>query len=319
MTVSPNQSWIEGEAPSKWYLAYDSLFRGAKSENKKITAASIKKELRDFKLMILQKPGKKLIINDIECFEYGNPTSDNLILHMHGGAYIGGSATTLSGYCTFIADAAKARVVSINYSLAPEHPLPICVDEVLKVYKHFVNKLNVSPSKIALTGDSAGGGLTLLAIQAMLNGGLPQPGCAVPISPWTDLSASQPSASCKVMNKRDCMIDKAGMLATSSIAIGNMGENNTPTGNNFDPKNPKVSPLFGPFKGLCPLFFVVGGAEVLLDESRICHDKALSAGVESSIEIAPNMLHTFPSFVGCFPEADASANRIASYIKTKLA
>eukprot|EP01084_Bolivina_argentea_P221011 374444_1 len=154
----------------------------------------------------------------------------------------------------------------INYSLAPEHPIPKCIDEIISIYNYLINTMNISPNKIAMEGESAGGGAILLALQKMkhkLNMALPR--CVWVNSPWSDLSDSLPS---KTRNSDfDCMITHDPRRMGGNFTVGNRDYFGKKTGKNNDLQNEVFSPLYGNFKGLCPIYFMAGCTETLLDDT----------------------------------------------------
>src|ERR1700726_4017342 len=129
--------------------------------------------------------------------------SDRVILYLHGGGYVMGSIATHRATIARIARASKARALAIDYRLAPEHPFPAAVEDAVAAYKWLLAQ-GYKPGKIVIAGDSAGGGLTLAALLAIRDAGLPMPAGAVPISPWTDLEGT--GESVRTRAARDVMV-----------------------------------------------------------------------------------------------------------------
>jgi acetyl esterase/lipase len=115
------------------------------------------------------------------------PLSERVILFTHGGSYNSGSIYSHLPLTGNIAIAAKSRLLSIDYRLAPEHPFPAAVEDALAAYRWLLAQ-GVPPSRIALAGDSAGGGLALALLLSLRDADLPLPALGVCLSPWTDLA-----------------------------------------------------------------------------------------------------------------------------------
>jgi phosphinothricin tripeptide acetyl hydrolase len=129
-----------------------------------------------------------------------------VILYFHGGGYVQGSSVSHRHLTSRLALAAKARVLSIDYALAPEAPFPAAVDDALTAYRWLIAS-GVEPQAIAFGGDSAGGGLAVATLIAARDKGLPMPAAAVAISPWTDLTCE--TATYTTRAGADPMIDQA--------------------------------------------------------------------------------------------------------------
>ncbi len=108
--------------------------------------------------------------------------SERVILYLHGGGYVMGSINTHRATIARIARAAEARALAIDYRLAPEHPFPAAVEDAAAAYRWLLSR-NCKPARIVIAGDSAGGGLTLAALVALRDSGVPLPAAAVAISP----------------------------------------------------------------------------------------------------------------------------------------
>ena len=227
--------------------------------------------------------------------------SDMTILYLHGGGYYFCSPATHRNLVFAFARRSGARIFSLDYRLAPEHPFPAAHDDALAAYRKLIAD-GVSPQSLIIAGDSAGGGLALAALLALRDAGDPMPAGAVLFSPWTDLAAT--GASITANNGRDPMffgraIEPAGALYTGSA----------------DVRNPYVSPLYGRFDGLPPLFIQAGDIEVLFDDSTRLAEKARAAGVNVEFEILPNMPHALQMFAPFVPEANQALEHAAQFVR----
>jgi acetyl esterase/lipase len=157
-------------------------------------------------------------------------------------------------------------------------------------------------------GDSAGGGLSLLTVQALIAHKLPIPRGVIVLSPWTDLSAS--GESYKRNRNTDVMFrdtkDDGG--ATVKLMLG-------PNPSQLSPDNAIFSPLFGSFEGFPPMYINVGTAEILEDDSRQVVKKAEKAGVDVTFEEGLHLMHVYPIFFHYYPEARNTLNNINTWLQ----
>jgi len=229
--------------------------------------------------------------------------SDRVLLYLHGGAYQGGSPATLRRMIALISAAAQARVLSVDYRLAPEDPFPAAVDDAQTAYR-FLLKSGAEPAAIAIAGDSAGGGLTLATLVALRDAGDPLPAAAVAISPWTDLALTGESLSTRA--DVDVMISPAGMREDAATYLAGA-----------DPRHPYASPLYADLHGLPPILIHVGDAEVILDDSTRFAAKARDAGVDVTLEVWDEMPHVWHAFAGLLPESDQAIERIGAWLQAR--
>jgi epsilon-lactone hydrolase len=232
-----------------------------------------------------------------------NAAQDRVILYLHGGGYVMGSINTHRAMVARIARAAQARALALDYRLAPEHPFPAAVDDATAAYRWLLAQGYKGP-RIAIAGDSAGGGLALAALIAIRDANLPLPACGVPISPWTDMEGT--GASMKTNATKDPMIPSGNNGGLFNMAKAYVG-----TG---DPKNPLASPLHADYKGLPPLLIQVGGTETLLDDSTRVTEKARAAGVKVDLEVWDEMIHVWHVFAKLLPEGQQAIDRIGQYV-----
>ncbi|MDC3957195.1 alpha/beta hydrolase [Polyangium jinanense] len=241
---------------------------------------------------------------DVPAYFITPPGADTsrVIFYLHGGAYILGSSETHLETVFRLAKCAGVRALSVDYRLAPEHAWPACREDAVAAYRWLLAQ-DVAPSRIALAGDSAGGGLTLSTLLALRDAGLPMPGCAAFFSPWVDFTASGDST--KTNAEIDPLVDPRGLaMMAGAVLQGN------------DPA--KSSPLFADLHGLPPLFVQVGTAEVLLDDSRRLVDKVKAAGGEAVLDVWEHMIHGFQAFPTYLPEAISSTERAADFLRARL-
>jgi acetyl esterase/lipase len=205
---------------------------------------------------------------------------------------------------TRLARAASACVIAIDYRLAPEHPFPAALDDALTAYRALLAQ-GIPASQIVISGDSAGGGLSLALAFAIRDAGLAMPAGLALLSPWTDLTLSGASH-----------VECAGrerMLTTSSLAEDVRGY-----AAKTDPQHPSISPLFGNFKGLPPVLVQVGSDEILLDDSRRLAIAMNAAGAAITLQVWPGLWHVWQLFGGWLPDADAAIKELGDFIVERI-
>lgn len=228
---------------------------------------------------------------------------DRALLYLHGGGYCIGSINSHRLLAADLARAAGVRVLVLDYRLAPEHPFPAAVDDAVAAYR-FLLDAGFDRRRLAIAGDSAGGGLTAATLLALRDRDLPLPAAAALLSPWLDLSQSGDSmTTCAAL---DPMVQRASLqrMADAYLAGG-------------DPRTPLASPLFGDLRHLPPLLIQVGTAETLLDDARRFAARASEAGVEATLEVWDDMIHVWQAF-GMLPEARDAQARIGEFLRRHL-
>ena len=222
------------------------------------------------------------------------------ILHLHGGAFIGGKLGTYHPFCGAMARRLQAQVILPDYRLAPEHPFPAAPDDCLAVYRELIN-CGTDPADLVVSGDSAGGNLTLVTLQCARAEGLPMPRCAVLISPGADLSGA--AASWAENDRSDVML--------SQNVIRMMGEVYL---QGHDRSDPRVSPLRGEFEGLPPMLISASDEECLRDDAYALAARARAAGTSARLLMRPDMPHAWPIFFPLVAEARADMKTITRFI-----
>eukprot|EP00755_Sulcionema_specki_P015654 Sspe_Gene.59996::Locus_33013_Transcript_1_1_Confidence_1.000_Length_1301::g.59996::m.59996/K14731/mlhB, chnC; epsilon-lactone hydrolase len=304
--------WVHGPSPSPEYLAFDALFR---SNQQKVPAPLSPETLRK-EMCVLPailghtRHAREVLLGGVRCLDVIYPGVDEgakVVLYAHGGGYVAGSPDMYGGFLDVLSRLTGRRVVALDYRLAPENTIPDAVDDMVAVYRHLIDSMK--PQDIAFAGDSAGAALSMLTMQRLARGGLPQPACAVLLSPDADLSVSQKWEA--KLSERDCF---QGSCAPEDEVRKRLVGEAAPAIGSADPKSPDVSPLYGVFDGLAPCYLLAGGAELLKHVAAECAERARKANVETKFELAPNMCHIYPVFHASYPEAHEALGRIADYI-----
>ena len=226
---------------------------------------------------------------------------DHVILYFHGGGWILGSPVTCRRLNAYIAKATKIRVLSIDYRLAPEHPFPAALEDCVNSYKWLL-KNGYKNDQIIISGDSAGGNLTLTTLLKLRDKGIDLPAGAIPISPATDFTLTDDSYF------KNAEMDFLADIGVFWWYVAYMsGE---------DPRNPYISPLYGDLNGLPPILIQASSCEMLYSDAARFVDKAKKAGTEANLQTWEGMPHVFQSLRSeLFPEVDDAMNKIAEFTK----
>jgi len=230
---------------------------------------------------------------------------DAALLYLHGGGYLLGSPASHRHLAAAISEAAGISVFSADYRLAPEHPFPAAVDDAVAAYRGLLES-GIPASKLAIAGDSAGGGLTIATLVALRDKKIAIPAAAVALSPWADLSGSGESHVSRAA--RDPMV---GLEGLRGMAAGYL--------NGGDARSPLASPLFAELKGLPPLLIQVGTEEVLHSDAMGLAAKAEAAGVEVSFESWGGMMHVWHVFHPILSEGRDAIARIGTFLSGRIA
>ena len=228
-----------------------------------------------------------------------------VLLYLHGGGYALGSLDSHRHLAARAALALKGRVLLIDYRRSPEHPFPAAVDDALAAYR-WLTETGVDPAKLAVAGDSAGGGLTVAVLLAARDAGLGLPAAAVCISPWANLENKGASYGAKA--NVDPMVRHADLELWTAAYLGT----STPR------RAPLASPVYADLNGLPPFLIQVGSSEVLLSDSHLLSDRLKEAGVSVDLHVWPEMIHVWHWFAPVLSEGRAAIDEMASFLDTKL-
>jgi monoterpene epsilon-lactone hydrolase len=224
------------------------------------------------------------------------------ILYLHGGTYIRGSARAYRGFAGQMAQRAEAATFVIDYPLAPEHSLPAAPEMALKAYFWLTAK---GFDRIAIVGDSAGGGLTLVTLARLAADSTfsaqAKPVAGVVFSPWTDLSLSGWSTSDPLVD--DPLLSR-DMLFEASLAYRGT----------VDGEDALASPLFGPMMGLPPILIQVATDEILLDDARRYATAAAAAGANIRLEIWEGVHHVFQLDLAHLESSNKALDRVSDFL-----
>ena len=218
-----------------------------------------------------------------------------------GGGFCLGSARNFRDLVSRIARQSHSLALSVDYRLAPEYPYPAALNDVLAVYRGLLDGGRKATS-IILVGDSAGAGLVVSTLFRLRDEGFPLPRAAVCISPFVDLTLSSESLT------RNAPFDPLVQRLPISASVERYLQ-----GHRAD--DPQVSPIFGRFEGLCPMFVLAGGKDALLDDAVRLVAAARAAQIDVTFELWEDMIHIWPYFAAIFSEGQLAVEQIAAYIR----
>ena len=231
--------------------------------------------------------------------------SRHVVLYFHGGVYVLGDASQAAGLASQVGRQAGARVISVDYRLAPEHPYPAAVDDALAAYEALLDN-GTAPSDIVFAGESAGGGLAVATLVNARDHGLPLPAAAFAMSPYADLTL----AGATMQTKREVDVLMSRENLQSRIPDYTAGQ---------DPALGLISPIFADLSGLPPLLIQAGSHEVLLDDAVRLARQAAIADVEVTLDITPQVPHVFQTFYPILDEGAAALDRAGQFLSAHLA
>jgi epsilon-lactone hydrolase len=229
----------------------------------------------------------------------------HIVLYFHGGVYVLGDAFQAAGLAAQIGRRTRAKVISVDYRLAPEHPYPAAVDDALAAYETLLQN-GAAPSDIAFAGESAGGGLAIATLVNARVHRLPQPAAAFVMSPYADLTL----AGTTMETKRDVdpLLSRENLAAR--VPDYTSGQ---------DAAAGLISPVFADLSGLPPLIIQGGSHEVLLDDAVRLARQAATADVEVTLDITPGVPHVFQAYYPILDEAAAALDRAGELLSAHLA
>jgi acetyl esterase/lipase len=229
----------------------------------------------------------------------------HVVLYFHGGVYAMGDAFLAADLASQVGRRTRAKVISVDYRLAPEHPYPAAVDDALAAYQALLRG-GTAPSDIAFAGESAGGGLAIATLVNARDHGLPRPAAALVMSPYADLTLAGATMDTKraadpLLSRENLQPRVTDYTAGHDAALG------------------LISPIFADLSGLPPLIIQAGTHEVLLDDAVRLAQRAATADVEVTLDITPGVPHVFQAYYPLLDEAAAALDRAGQFLSKHLA
>jgi monoterpene epsilon-lactone hydrolase len=249
---------------------------------------------------LLGEPAVRVLVATSSEGEVSRPA----LLWIHSGGFIMGSPQVELPIIGRLARELGAVVVSPDYRLAPEHPFPAAIDDVLTAWRWLRTDQDLSASSIAVAGNSAGGGLAAALLVATRDAGQPLPAAAVLMSPTVDLTSAGASMTERVDQDPISTPEMLRQFASSYLA-------------GADPKTPLASPLFASLAGLPPLLVQVGTADLLLSDSERLATAAAKAGVDVVMQVGEGLPHVYQLLLGT-PEAVQATEQIGQFLRARV-
>jgi monoterpene epsilon-lactone hydrolase len=216
-----------------------------------------------------------------------------VLLHVHGGGFVLGSAKSSLGGDALMALATGKRILSIDYTVAPRGNWRIVTDQVVAVYKAVLAQ-GYSAKSIGMFGDSAGGNIVPASVLKLRDQGLPMPGALVLLSPCVDLNLNGDTET--TLRDADPALDFA--LNKAFLAAYAAPEDMT---------NPYASPIYGDFKkGYPPVLIQAGTKELVLSDAVRLYQALKTAGGVAELDVYEGMAHVFQAYMTGTPEQKAA-------------
>lgn len=228
--------------------------------------------------------------------------SDAVLLYLHGGAYVFCSPRSHRHLVAALSEATGFSAFALDYRLAPEHPFPAAIEDSVATYRWLLDQ-GIAPNRIVIAGDSAGGGLTLATMLSLRDADLPLPAAGVCLSPWVDLTVSGASYT----TNDEAIATRNRLAGYTKLYMQEL-----------DPRHPLASPIFADLTGLPPLLIQVGAVEPFYDDSIKLKEVANASGVETHLEIWPEMIHVWHYFYPMLTEGRQAIARIGEFAKGKI-
>jgi len=229
----------------------------------------------------------------------------HVVVYFHGGVYVMGDAFLAADLASQVGRRTDARVISVDYRLAPEHPYPAAVDDALTAYEALLHD-GIAPSDIAFAGESAGGGLAIATLVNARNHGLPLPAAALVMSPYVDLTLA--GTTMESRREVDPLLSREALQAR--VPDYTSGQ---------DAALGLISPVFADLSGLPALIIQAGTHEVLLDDALRLAQQAARADVAVTLDITPHVPHVFQAYHAILDEATAALDRAGQLLSAHLA
>ncbi len=305
-TVSPQLAKIIGAAPipptapktaQEWKAAVQTA---SEHEAERIASA-----LKQFPVTV-----ESVQIAGVPCFtitpaHVSTRNAHRVLLHLHGGAYVfgPGRAGTLEGI--MVAGTSGMKVISVDYRMPPDHPFPAAMDDAVNVWQELTRR--EKPSNMGIFGTSTGGGMTLALVQAAREKGLPMPAAIAPGTPWSDLTNTGDSYFTNEGVDNALVSYEPVLSAAARLYAGGV-----------DLKDPRLSPVYGSFRGFPPTILTTGTRDLFLSNTVRVHRKLREAGVDSRLEVYEGQSHAQYLVDPSSPESREALQDIASFLDAHL-
>jgi acetyl esterase/lipase len=302
----------QGPARPTWTLSFETVARAMQLDAQRIGPLDSRQQRVAMKQLAM--PSRLLDKVDFEpvdahgvASEWVRPRegseSNAVVLFVHGGGYVFGEVDTYRDLLIRIALASRARVLAPNYRLAPEHPCPAAIDDVVRTYRWLLAQ-GARPDRVVLAGDSAGGGACALAMIRLRDESAPMPAGAALLCPWVDLGATEGSMQSHLA------WDWAYLPAIERWSREFAGA--------LDVRDPRVSPAYADLRGLPPMLVQVGSAEILHDQVVAFASRAREAGVDTTLRVHDDMIHVWHALAPLFPQGQRAIEEVGAFVRARI-
>ncbi|MEJ2447302.1 MAG: alpha/beta hydrolase [Anaerolineales bacterium] len=227
-----------------------------------------------------------------------NPSRKN-VLYLHGGAYVTNIKSIHWDLIGELISRTGVRVIVPDYPLAPTANFRVTYDFLAALYNHLIQE--ISPGNLVIMGDSAGGGLALGFAQQLRNFSLPLPSQLILLSPWLDITMTNPAVSEIV--PYDKILDVPALIKAGKAYAGDL-----------DPRDFRVSPIYGDLQNLPPISLFIGTHEVLMPDARKFKDLMNTNDFRLNYYEYPHMFHVWITITR-LPEARQAIDQVANLLR----
>lgn len=300
LRLTNNLNPIKNPKPIEKIRKYSALFMNDKTPKGYVLSKEVTKKGTKYD-RVVKKDSKK---------------SGRVIYYFHGGAYIAGLISVYRNFAVDFFNAAETELILLDYSCAPEYKYPTQLNEALDLWDELINNQGYKPENIIVGGDSAGGNLALAFLLKLRDNKQIMPNAAFCISPWADMIASGESYIKNYQNdvmfgekKKDITLTEKEKFLNSDIYSFVGGA---------DRKDPYISPVFADYHDFPPMFFTVGGHEMLLSDTLTIVKNLKKNKIQVAVEIQEEMFHTYPIYAVFLPEGAEALHKIVNFIKSEF-
>lgn len=229
--------------------------------------------------------------------------NEGVIIYLHGGCYIYGN---INNYCTIpvqLSNTTGIKVLSVNYSLAPENPFPKAIEDVQNIYEYLIEE-GYTSDQIVIVGDSAGGGLALATVIKLRDLKVDLPAALGLFSPWVDLTLK--GDTIETLKDFDNVLSKRQLEGAAKIYAEKQ-----------ELTNPLISPVFADLKNCPPMMILAGGREILLSDSINLARKATLDNTTVNFIVWDKLDHVF-AVDSTLPESKEAIEILGKFLLEKM-
>jgi acetyl esterase/lipase len=228
---------------------------------------------------------------------------DKILVFIHGGGFVVNSRKSQLALQAAVASKLGVKVVSVEYPLAPEHPYPAATDAIVDAYEGLLDRYGAAD--IGLLGTSAGGGLVLATLLRLKSDGMALPSASAALSPSADMSFGGDSFT--LVGAKDPILPVQGAIDSLSSYRGDA-----------DPKDPLVSPVFGDWTDVTPLFLFAGTREIVSSDAIRIAVRARRDGCEVALYVSDGMWHVSVADGSGVPEEQLAFDQMIDFLRKHL-